>query len=156
MSNLVKKSNGFPTTSVFPNFPAFFDDFFRRDLFDWNDKNFAEIGATLPSVNLKETDKEYHIELAVPGMKKDDFKIELENNVLTISSEKQEEKEEKGKDGNFLRKEFNYQSFYRSFTMPENTKEDSIVAKYNDGILNVSIGKKEPKKESKPKVISIK
>ena len=63
MSQVVKKP------SLFPTFPTFFDDFFTKDFFDWNDKNFAKVGSTLPSVNLKETDKEYHIELAAPGMK---------------------------------------------------------------------------------------
>ena len=92
MSQVVKKP------SLFPTFPTFFDDFFTKDFFDWNDKNFAKVGSTLPSVNLKETDKEYHIELAAPGMKKDDFKVELLNGILNIRAEKRMEKEEKDKE----------------------------------------------------------
>ena len=91
MSQLIKK------TPLFPSFPTFFDDFFTKDFFDWNDKNFAKVGTTLPSVNLKETDKDFRIDLAVPGMKKDDFKVEMHNGILTVSSEKREEKEEKKK-----------------------------------------------------------
>ena len=116
MSQLIKKA------PLFPSFPTFFDDFFTKDFFDWNDKNFAKVGTTLPSVNLKETDKDFRIDLAVPGMKKDDFKVEMQNGILTISSEKKEEKEEKDKEGNYLRREFSYESFCRSFSMPENAK----------------------------------
>ena len=150
MSQLIKK------TPLFPSFPTFFDDFFTKDFFDWNDKNFAKVGTTLPSVNLKETDKDFRIDLAVPGMKKDDFKVEMQNGILTISSEKKEEKEEKDNEGNYLRREFSYEAFSRSFSMPENAKEDSIVAAYKDGILNIKIGKKEPKAVVTPKVIEVK
>ncbi len=150
MSQLIKKA------PLFPTFPTFFDDFFTKDFFDWNDKNFAKIGTTLPSVNLKETDKAFKIDLAAPGMKKDDFKVELINGILTIKSEKKEEKEEKDKDGNFLRKEFNYEAFSRSFSVPDNVKEDSISAVYKDGILNINIEKKEPKAVITPKAIEVK
>lgn len=149
MSTLVK-------TPVFPSFPGFFDDFISRDIFGWNEKNFATIGSTFPSVNLKETDKEFKIELAAPGLKKDDFKVELYNGMLTISSEKKEEKENKDKDGNFLRREFSYESFTRSFSMPENIKEDSVDAVYSDGILHISIGKKAPKDVINHKTVEIK
>ena len=150
MSQIIKK------TPLFPSFPTFFDDFFTKDFFDWNDKNFAKVGSTLPSVNLKETDKEFRIELAAPGMKKDDFKVELNNGILTIDSEKKEEKEEKDKEGNYLRREFSYESFSRSFSMPENAKQDSINANYKDGILKIAIGKKEPKAVITPKAIEVK
>lgn len=150
MSQIVKKP------SLFPTFPTFFDDFFTKDFFDWNDKNFAKVGSTLPSVNLKETDKEYHIELAAPGMKKDDFKVELLNGILTITSEKKVEREEKDKEGNYLRKEFSYESFNRSFSMPENVKEDKISAVYKDGILHIGIDKKESKAVITPKAIEVK
>lgn len=88
METLVKRNGLFPTVNTF------FDDFISRDLFDWNDKNFTAIGSNLPSVNLKETDDKLQVELAAPGMKKEDFKVEIENNMLMISSERKEEKEE--------------------------------------------------------------
>ncbi len=150
MAQLIKKN------PLFPAFPALFDDFFVKDFFDWNDRNFAKMGSTLPSVNLKETEKNFMIDLAAPGMKKGDFKIELQNGILTVKSEKKEETEEKDKEGNFLRREFSYESFTRSFTMPDNVKEDDIVASYKDGILNIKIGKKEPKAVITPKAIEIK
>ncbi|MFN7329841.1 MAG: Hsp20/alpha crystallin family protein, partial [Bacteroidota bacterium] len=93
---------------------------------------------------------EYQIELAVPGLQKKDFKIEMENDVLTISAEKEEEKNEK--ENGYTRREYAYNSFSRSFTMPENFKLDKIDAKYVDGILKITVPKKEvtpmkPKKE---------
>ncbi len=105
---------------------------------------------SLPAVNVKETDKTYEIEVAVPGRNKKDFKITAENGVLTISSEKKEETEHKEKD--YTRKEFSYSSFSRSFTLPEDANEDDVKANYGDGILNVAIAKKtvsyaKPKRE---------
>jgi HSP20 family protein len=147
MSEIVKKN---------PLFPAFFDDFFTKDFFDWNDKNFTRLGSTLPSVNLIENDQNFRIELAAPGMKKDDFKIELHNGILTIAAEKKEEKEEKDKEGNYLRREFRYSSFKRSFNMPESIKEDDIKAKYNDGILTIDLAKVAEKMEKNKKMIEIK
>ncbi len=141
---------------MFPSFPALFDDFFTKDFFDWNDKNFATMGSTLPSVNLKESDKEFKIELAAPGMKKGDFKVELQNGLLNIMSENKEEKEDKDKEGNYLRREFRYESFSRSFSMPDNAREDAVEATYKDGLLKITIGKKEPKAIVKPKAIEIK
>jgi HSP20 family protein len=148
MSQLVKK------TSLFPSFPSLFDDFFTKDFFDWNDKNFARLGSTLPSVNLKETDKHYVIELAAPGMKKEDFKVEMHNGILTVSAETKEEKEDKNED--FLRREFSYSSFSRSFSVPENVMEDKIEASYADGLLKISLTKKEAKAIKSAKAIEVK
>jgi hypothetical protein len=78
METLVKKNGSFPVAKTF------FDDFFTKDLFDWTDKNFAALGSNIPSVNLKETDTKLEVELAAPGMKKEDFKIEIEDNVLSL------------------------------------------------------------------------
>jgi HSP20 family protein len=110
----------------------------------------------LPSVNLKESDNKIEIEMAVPGMKKEDFKVEIDNNMLIISSEKEEEKEETRKKDNYVRKEFNYQSFYRSFNLPESIDENKVEASYKDGILHVSIEKKEDSKKKAHKTIAIK
>jgi HSP20 family protein len=148
MSRLVKK------TSLFPSFPSLFDDFFTKDFFDWNDKNFARLGSTLPSINLKETDQYYLIELAAPGMKKEDFKLEMHNGILTISAERKEEKEEKKED--FLRREFSYSSFSRSFAIPENSLEDKVEAAYKNGILNITLIKKEAKSVKSAKAIEVK
>ncbi len=150
MSSLEKRKSLFPSSS------SFFDDFFSRDFFDWNDKNFSATGTTLPSVNVKETDSNFNIELAAPGMSKSDFKIELKNNVLSISSEKKEENEEKDDEGNYTRKEFSYQSFSRSFRVPENAKQEDVSAKYDNGILTVSLAKKEIEAKPESKTIDVK
>ena len=142
MKTLVKRNGLFPSMGS-KSVNSFFDDFITKDLFDWTDKNFASLGSNLPSVNLKETDTNIEIELAAPGMKKEDFKVEIENDMLMISSEKEEEKEEVGKKDNYIRKEFNYQSFCRTFSLPETANENKIEANHKDGILHVVIEKKE-------------
>jgi len=110
--------------------------FFDTDLvLPSNTKSF------IPAANITERDKDFLIELAAPGMAKKDFKVEIENNMLSISSEKEEKHEEK-KDG-VSRKEFSYNSFSRSFRLPENSKADKIEAEYENGILKVAIPKKE-------------
>ena len=150
MTTLVKRNN------LFPAFGNFFDDFFSKDLFDWNNKNFTATGSTLPSVNVKETEAGFDIELAAPGMKKEDFKIELDKHVLSISSEKKEEHEEKDKNGTFTRREFNYESFSRSFTLPaEVVESDKIEAAYKDGILHIQVPKKEAAKPQPAKSIAV-
>ena len=137
-----------------PSFPSFFENFFTRDLMDWNNRNFSDTDTTIPAVNVKEDDEKYLIEVAAPGMKKEDFKVKLENNLLTISSEKKEEKEEKKK--NFNRREFSYQSFQRSFTLPEgHVLSEKITATYKDGILHIELPKREEVKPQSPKEIEI-
>ena len=128
-------------------FPSIFDRFFNNDLMDWNLGNFSSTDTSLPAVNVKEDDNEFEIDVAAPGMSKNDFKINFQNNVLTISSEKKEEKEDKKE--SYTRKEFSYQSFQRSFTVAENAVDsDKISAKYDNGILHITLPKKE---EIKPK-----
>lgn len=122
---------------------SFFDDFFTKDLMDFNRRPFAENSLTIPSVNVKEQENGFEIQVAAPGIKKEDFKINLERNVLSISSENRSENEEVDKDGKFTRREFNYSSFSRSFTLPEMVETDRIEATYEDGILKVSVPKKE-------------
>ena len=111
MGNLMKVNR------FLPNFSNFFDEAFTKEFFNWDDKNFAANGGTLPSVNVRETDKEYFIELAAPGLKKEDFKVEMKNDMLTISAERKDEKEEKR--GDFTRREFNYSSYCGSFYVPD-------------------------------------
>ena len=155
METLVKRDGLFPSL-VSKSVNNFFDDFLTKDLFDWTDRNFATLGSNLPSVNLKETDTQLEVELAAPGMKREDFKVEIDNNMLMISSEKEEEKEEKNKKDNYVRKEFNYQSFYRSFYLPDTVDENKIEANYKDGILKVVIAKKPGNEKKSMKTIPIK
>ena len=140
---LVRRSNG-----LFPSVPSFFDDFFTRDVFDWSNSNNAQ-GSSLPAVNIKEDDDDFVVEVAVPGLNKKDFKIELENDVLTISSEKEENKDVE--DDNYKRREFRYSSFKRTFSLPENKIDgDKVDANYSDGVLAITLPKRE---EVKPKPV---
>jgi len=100
---------------------------------------------TIPFVNIKETKDDYMLMLAVPGMKKDDFNIDLEGNMLTISCEKEEKLVDK--DVTFNRKEYNFTSFSRSFTLPEEVKMELIQAKYEDGVLRLTLPKKDEAKK---------
>jgi len=122
-------------------FPAVFDDFFKP----WNEwftnAGFLSKPLTVPAVNVVENHNEYKVNLAAPGMKKSDFEINVEGNMLTISSEKEESKEEK--DEQYTRKEFSYSSFSRSFSLPEDVKQDKIEAAYEDGVLKISLPKRE-------------
>lgn len=150
MEALVKPNSYSPLVS------SLFEDVLSRDIMDWSDKNFSTMGSSLPSVNLKETDKKIEVELAAPGLKKEDFKVQIDNNILSISSEKEEEKEETRKKGNYYRKEFNYQSFCRTFSLPDYADENNINANYKDGILHVEIAKKEGSQKKIAKNITIK
>ena len=122
----------------FPIVPSLFDDLFR----EWPATTMSKAISTLPAVNIKEDDASFMVEVAVPGMTKEDFKIDIDNNILTISSEKSEESEDKT--ANYTRKEYNYQSFKRSFTLPEMVVDnDKIAASYVNGELIISIPKLE-------------
>jgi len=141
---------------MFPTLPSLFDDFLTRDISDWFSTNFSQTGTTLPAVNIKENDGEYVVELAAPGMTKKDFHIELENDVLTINSEKKEEVREKDEEGNYYRKEFSYQSFQRSFRFPQDiVNAEKINASYKDGILRLTLPKVDEKKAKPRRQISI-
>ncbi len=135
--------------------PSVFDRFFENDMFDWSNRNFSNTNTTLPAVNIKEDDDGFEVEMSAPGLDKKDFKIELNNSVLTISSEKEVENETK-EGQQFTRKEFSYQSFSRSFTLPETVEGEKIKAKYENGVLSVSIPKKEEAKPKPVKQIEIK
>lgn len=131
-----------------------FRPFYMSNLFD--DDFFGVLQnrtSSLPAVNIKEDDKKYNLELAVPGMNKNDLKIDINEDVLTISSESKHENEE-NKDG-YKRKEFSYSSFCRSFYIPENVNRDNIEANYKDGILTVSLPKQEEEKSKITRQISI-
>jgi HSP20 family protein len=131
--------------------PSIFEDLF-------NDSRLADVsnfGSTLPAVNIKETADDFKVEVAVPGKKKDDFNIELDQNVLTISSETKNENEEKSEDGTFTRKEFNYTSFKRAFTLPDSVEQDKIKAVYKEGVLNITVPKREESKQKPKRMIAV-
>lgn len=135
-------------------FPSVFDDFFKP----WNEwfDNGGAISRTVttPSVNVVENENNFTVSVAAPGLKKEDFKIDLAGNMLTISAEKEEEKEEK--EGKYNRKEYNYSSFSRSFALPEEVNREQIDAKYEDGVLKLTLPKKEEvKKNASAKQIQI-
>ena len=137
------------SSNLFPGVPSFFDDFLTREFWNLGDSDVVARGQSMPAVNIKESDNEYEVEVAAPGMKKDDFKIELDNNVLTISSEHEHKADEKDVKGNYCRQEFRYASFRRSFTLPEGkVNVDEIKAQYTDGVLHIHLPKKD---EVKPK-----
>ena len=141
--------------SFFPTIPSLFEDMFNRDWTNFPAATNSGEGS-LPAVNVRETDHAYELDVAAPGMTKNDFKIELDNNVLIISAEKESKKEDKDKEGNYSRREFNYQSFVRTFSLPERlVKGDAIAANYKDGILHVSIPKTEEGKHKNVKQIAI-
>lgn len=142
--------------NLFPALPSLIEDFFTRDLLDSSASNWRSGGATMPSVNIAETNEEYLIEVAAPGMKRENFKIELDNNILTISSEVESQNEEKDNKTSFTRREFSYQSFQRSFSLPENKVEgEKITARYSDGILHIAIPKREEAKVKPARQIAI-
>jgi HSP20 family protein len=134
--------------------PTVFEDLFRpwNGLFD-NGGFFGRI-MNMPAVNITEEKDEYKVSLAAPGLKKDDFKIDVDGNMLTISSEKEENKEEKDK--TFTRKEYSYSSFSRSFTLPEEINKEKIEAKYEDGVLKIALPRKEEAKKPTAKQIAVK
>ena len=131
--------------------PNWMTDFFESERFF--DSDWLRRPQMMPAVNVHEKEKEFEIELAAPGMKKSDFQITHENSTLTISSEKEEKSEEK--DADYMRREFNYAAFSRSFRLPENAQEDKIAAHYEDGILRVSIPKKQIAKEKLSRPIEV-
>ena len=134
--------------------PSLFDRFFEGDMFDWSNRNFSLTNTTLPSVNIKQNTDAYEVEVAAPGFEKGDFKLELNHDLLTISSEKKIENETK--DGEqFTKREFSYQSFTRSFSLPLTADGEKIQASYDNGILRVSIPKKEEAKPKPARVIDI-
>ena len=127
-------------------FPATFQDFFRP----WGDfSGFEGLGLrnnNYPAVNISETKDDYMVTMAAPGLKKSDFNIDVEGNLLTISSEKEETKE--AKEATYNRKEYSYSSFSRSFTLPAEVMSDKIEATYEDGVLKLTLPKKEEAKKA--------
>jgi HSP20 family protein len=150
MKTLVRQN-----ATLFPSLPSLLEDFFARD---WADSTLASrpFSSTLPAVNVQETNDEFVIEVAAPGMKRDEFKVELDNNVLTISSHREEQQDNSQQGGNYTRREFNYRYFQRSFTLPEKAVDgEKIAARYADGILHITVPKRDEAKLKPIKQISI-
>ncbi len=131
---------------LFPERPSLFSGFFDDDNFFGMD--FPRLGngwgSQVPAANVKENENDFIIDLAAPGMKKSDFNIDVQNGTLCISSEKEEESEDESDD--YTRREFSYSSFSRSFRLPESVNQDKIKAKYENGVLMVTLPKKEEAK----------
>ncbi|GAB4135318.1 MAG: Hsp20/alpha crystallin family protein [Raineya sp.] len=142
---LVKRNN-----SLFPAFSSMFDDFFTND-FALKNTSLA----TVPAVNIREDENGFAVELAAPGKQKSDFQINLEHNVLSISSESKQENEEKDEKGRYTRREFSYSSFQRSFVLPNSVDGDKISATYENGVLHIQIPKKEEVKKKPTRTIEI-
>lgn len=134
MNTLLKTNTGKIKPAVFT---GLLDPFFKRDIGELMGKDFVD---TIPSVNIAESDRSYHVEMAAPGLKKDDFIIKIDNDVITISCEKETETKEVNKE--FTRREYNFSSFSRSFNLPEKVDQDKIMATYSEGILKIDFQKK--------------
>lgn len=131
--------------------PGLFNDLFGNE-------QLQNVNTTTPAVNIIENDDEFHVEVAVPGLTKDDFKVRVDdNNQLHVSFEKKLENSEKDKKGNYLRREFSYSNFQRTMLLPDNVNKDEISAKVEDGVLNIVIPKvKEEKELGKERLIEVK
>jgi len=146
--SIIKRNEFFPGLGLF-------DDFFSRDIWNWAVNNSSSTNTTIPLVNIKETTDGFEVEMAAPGMNKEDFKVELDGNVLTISSERKEDNEVKEGD-RYSRREFSYQSFQRSFQLPKEVVDaEKIEAKYENGVLRLLVPKKEEARPRPPKMIQI-
>jgi HSP20 family protein len=141
---LAKLSQRIPT--VFENLLSPWNDFF--------DGGTGGFTMNVPAVNILEQPTQYLVSLAVPGMKKDDFKIDVDGNMLTISSEEEEKKEEKEK--RFTRREYSYSSFSRCFMLPEEINKEKIDAKYEEGVLKIALPRKEEAKKKSAQHIAVK
>lgn len=137
-----------PESSLFPTLSNWLDDFFPDNGF-----KPAVKGVSIPAVNVTESKSAFKLNVAAPGFKKDDFKLELQNGYLIISGETSEEKEDK--EETYTRREFAYNKFSRSFGLPENVNNDEIAAEYADGVLKITLPKKKVE-EKLNKQISVK
>lgn len=152
--SLIKRKNGGLFPALRNDLTELFD--MERSLMEplletpiWNSTTFARI----PAANIVEMDNEYVVELAVPGLEKKDFKVDIDNNILEIKVEKEEESKEK-KD-RYTRREYNYEAFYRSFNLPDSVKADSIKAEYKNGLLQVHLPKLAEAKKKTVKEIAV-
>jgi HSP20 family protein len=149
--NSLMKTNG----NLVPTIPSLLNDFFSDGWIYPPLSGWKSTGTTLPAANICETNEDFRIEIAAPGMKRDDFKVELDNHVLTVSYERNEQQTAQNQETYSLR-EFNYQSFQRTFTLPEQKIQgEKIEARYDNGILYISIPKKDEAKIKPARQITI-
>lgn len=146
MKHIAKYNSAAPAK----NWGNFIDNFFNHSL---SNVIGSDMTASQPAVNIVETTADFRIELAAPGLEKEDFDIQVEHETLKIEAKK--EVDETKTDGNFTRREFNYTSFKRSFHLPENIQIEDISAAYDDGILSIKLPKVVAAEETKPKAIEI-
>lgn len=141
MANIGRKNPGRPTS-----FGGAIDQLFQENLGRWIDDGMWSVGnlhnRNVP-VNIRETDKTYEVEVMAPGLKKEDFQLHFSNNTLTISFDHKEEKTEEGEDNRWLRKEYRQQSFTRSFSIDDTVDVDKATARYDNGVLYLTLPKKE-------------
>ncbi|MTE25709.1 Hsp20/alpha crystallin family protein [Winogradskyella ouciana] len=158
MSNLVKTSNNGSDSNTslgfrsLPSLSSWMDDIFNKSFGNEFVSNF-NTGITLPAVNVLDNDDEYIVEMAVPGLKKSDFDVNIDNQLLSISAESNTENEDTNE--NYTRREFGYSSFKRTFSLPETVETDKIEAKYEEGILKVMLPKRDEAKKKPLKQIKI-
>lgn len=138
-----------PAAGFLPTFSSMVENFFSDEDF----RSFWPALDTVPAVNVSETDKAFTVEVAVPGMKKEDFKVEVKDGMLTILAEAQKSNEEKKE--NYMRREFSYNAFKRTFWIPENVKPEEILAKYDNGLLKIELPKAMVTPAPKGKTIEI-
>ncbi|GAB4041871.1 Hsp20/alpha crystallin family protein [Spirosoma gilvum] len=142
--------------------PSLLDEFMGRDmdeLFNFN-RNWpgvtrSQVGTLVPAVNIKEDTDGYQIDVAAPGMKKEDFNLTLHNGKLTVSTQQQDQHEERDQQGQYTKREFSYHAFSRSFWLPDSCEQSQIQARYEDGILHIELPKKEEAKPKAPTQIQI-
>lgn len=157
MSNLINVPKNGSLTSTnspinFPNWSRVIDDMFNVDLPTVFTSNF-NTGISLPKVNIKETPDSYVVSMAAPGLNKSNFQVEIDNHSLSISAEIKEKEETNNQ--HYTSREFGYSSFKRTFTLPETVNDASIDAKYTDGILHITLPKKEEAKQKPARTINI-
>ena len=140
--------------------PSLLDDFVSKDMEDlqvwsWPFTTRSRVGSVIPSVNIREDQDNFYLEVAAPGMKKKDFNVMLDNGRLTISTERKEEHEEQGNKERYMKREFSFHAFSRSFWLPDTCEQDRIEARYTDGVLHLTVPKKEEAKPKAPRQIKI-
>lgn len=145
MTNIMKRNNG--NSNMPSTFTGLVDQLFQDNLTRFfNDDFWGSSGVSRPSqvpVNIKETDKTYEMELVAPGLKKEDLKLNVSNEMLTISFEHKEENNQENENEGWLKREYKHQSFSRSFSLDDTIDANKISAKYQDGVLYLSLPKKE-------------
>ena len=148
--SIIRRNN-----DLFGGMPALFNDFFTRDLWNWGVDNNSTTNTTIPAVNISEDNDNFYVEVAAPGMKKEDFTVELDGTRLTIRSEKENQQEQKEGE-KYSRREFSYQSFQRVFELPAHVVDaEHIEARYENGLLHLTVPKKEEAKQRPPRMIQI-